>query len=175
MAFHMRKFNIVCLLGFFVLLAGCSGSDSVDSAPTQTTDSPPLSAQPFEVTFDGTTCPTVGPAELPPGEHSYILYNTSEMNVKLEVARFDQGNTMQDLLDIQEEPGDWWPKPKWLTHSSSKGKPWSTDDGGKAWTYKTYIPAEYVIYVIIFDYDNDPTENKLWFCEQFSIKSSPSE
>jgi hypothetical protein len=130
---------------------------------------------PIQVTFDGNSCPALEPAELPPGKLSFILYNTSDMNVKLEVARLLQNKTMQDLLDIQKEPGVWWPKPSWVEHTSAGGAAWAANDGGKVWNYKPYIPGEYFIYVIIFDYDNDASENKLWFCQQFSVKGSPSE
>ena len=175
MEIHTRTFKKICLLGFFILLAGCSGSDLVDSIPTQTTDPHSLSAQPFEVTFDGNTCLVIGPPELPPGEHSFILYNTSDMVVDLEVARFHPGKTLQDMFDVQEAPGVWWPKPRWVEYASAGKAVWSTDDGGKVWSYKLYMQAEYFIYVIIFDYTNDATENKLWLCQQFSVKESPSE
>jgi hypothetical protein len=147
----------------------------VDSTPPQNTPSRSLSAQPYIATFDGTACSASGPAELPPGEHSFILNNSSDLDVALEVAHFHPGKTLQDLLDIQKEPGVWWPKPSWLEYTSAKGPPWSTDDGGIVRTYRTYIQADYVIYVIIFDFGNDPTENKLWFCHQFSVVESPSE
>jgi hypothetical protein len=175
MDFQPRTFKIIFLLGFFVILAGCSGSDSAEPIPTHTADPNSLSAQPFEFTFDGATCTASGPAELPPGEHLFILYNTSDLIVTLEPVRLWQGKTLQDLLDIQKEPGVWFPKPSWAEHTSARGAAWSSDDGGRVWAYKLYISGEHIIQVIIFDSGNDPNENQLWYCQQFTVKVSPSE
>jgi len=169
----MKYLSVLILIISFVL-SGCAAAE-LPPTSTQAPDPHFLSAQPIEVFFDGDVCTASGPASLPLGEHSFILYNTSDLDVKVEVAHFHPGKSIQDLLDRQEKPGVWWPKPDWLEHASPKGSSWSRDDGGKVWTYKTYMEADYVFYVIIFDYDNDPFENRLWFCQQFTVTESANE
>jgi len=58
-----------------------------------------------EVTFDGSEC-TMGAAELPPGDHAFVLTDVSDRDgVLLYVNQLVDGHTYQDALDAEKEAG----------------------------------------------------------------------
>lgn len=97
---YKNLYHIVLALFLLLLLAACgelSGENAV-----------------IEVTFDGNGCTVKGPSELPPGEHTFTFVDQSEWEGELYLVYLDEGKTIQDLNDLQSEPGEWNPKPSWV-------------------------------------------------------------
>ena len=131
----------------------------------------PTAIAEIEVAFDGNECTASGPSESVTGPHSFILNDLSDKEVELWASRLDEGKTVQDLLDEQGEPGEWWPKPSWFTHTQQARTVWINENGGEVWTYLLDEEGEYVVYVGI----DKLTEKKLWFCAQTLVVEAPVE
>lgn len=72
-----------------------------------------------EVTFDGTTCTYLGPSEVAPGNHSFILTDLTNGAIYpfFAVRVLSDGHTYQDVVDEQNErggPGTVFPRADWV-------------------------------------------------------------
>lgn len=171
---------------FALLLTGCSQAienptatniqfnptkslkPTIENTPKPTnTDLPPTSTPhtiDFEVTFDGNGCTVSGPTEVPIGDYSFLLNNTSDSRVKLVVGQLLDGHTFQDLVDLQTEPGDnfmiesWMSKPFYYT-KDHKIYFVSLDEAGD----------EHVISISVYNHV------AIWLCVPFQVIETPSE
>jgi hypothetical protein len=151
-----------------LLLVGCG-------APTATLISEP-SPEPIvevgEVTFNGTECIVSIPTELQPGRYSFVLKNLSEEEVGFYVSRLTDGKTFQDLLDFQNEPGDYVPHHNWIKNAVGLGSAWQKPDGGEVYSFKLISEGEYVVSVWILE-TPESEGMKIWFCAPFWVKEVP--
>ncbi len=136
-----------------LLLVGCGAS------ATTPTPSPPI-----EVFFYGNECTVSGPTEIPKGDHPIVLNDQSDMNVILLVGKLTDGKTFQDLLDLQSEPGESFPKPSWVVYAQKYSSPDS-----EYWIYELDEPGEYALYV----WGSSP--EILWFCAPRHVMEAPIE
>lgn len=145
-----------------LLLVGCS-------APAATPTSEPLpgpNAEWIEITCGENGCTVSGPTKLSTGEHSFVLKGLSEQNQQLYLAYYINGKTFQDLLDLQDEPGEFFPKPHWAIHPTLLDKSWDDSIGGEVYTFR-FDEGEYGIAV-----DNI---YGFWLCSSFQVIEAPSE
>jgi hypothetical protein len=111
--------KLILVIIILPMLIGCSPSPSATSDPQtidpETTDPKSTSdfEAEFEVIFDGKDCTATGPAEVTAGEHSFVFIDRSEYEGELWLVNVDEGHTYQESLDLQSEPGEWYPKPDW--------------------------------------------------------------
>jgi len=112
---------ILSLLIVPLLMTGCAPKGEV--------------IDPIEVRFDGNGCTVTGPTELPAGEHPFIFIDRSDYLGELWLVYLDDGNTTQDLLDGQSEPGDWYPKPIWAHYDSGESNKSEELEEGRVDTY----------------------------------------
>jgi hypothetical protein len=85
-------------------------------------DTSPSNSQTDEITFDVTfdenyNCIVSGPTEVPTGDYLISLNNLSDIKVDLAVNHLIDDHTYQDLLDLQNEPGEPFNKVYWISHS----------------------------------------------------------
>ncbi len=86
---------LVAVAPFVLVLAACGGSDDTSSSGTAAsteTDIPRL-------TFDGSTCVYEGPVEVTAGAVAVELVNDSDATANVGVFLFDEGTTVQDVID----------------------------------------------------------------------------
>ena len=88
-----------------LLLVGCSSAGTSQESV-------------IEVVFDGVDCIVSGPTELPSGEVTTRFVDQTDLNAELWLVNLDEGKTIQDQLDLQSEPGVWFPKPDWVHYDS---------------------------------------------------------
>ena len=69
--------------------------------PTVTTASPPV----IEVTFDGDECKIVGPDTIPQGKVTFIMHNPGDEEYRVDVIRFDEDKTWDELVENFGPPG----------------------------------------------------------------------
>jgi len=111
-----------------------------------------------ELTFDGNECTVSGPSEVPTGKYSIVFNDTSEQpGIQVNLLGLLEDKTIQDLIDIQSEPGEWYPKPSWAFYGLSLNYPLD-----KEWVLVIDEEGEYVIYLWA-----DSSEF-LWFCKQIT-------
>jgi len=103
------------LLSMTLFVTACTTSQPV---PTHTSLPPTPSPQPIEVIFTGNDCTVTGPTELSAGKHTITFIDESDMNAELWLISLRDGKTIQDLIDRQSEPGEWYPKPGWATYDT---------------------------------------------------------
>jgi len=128
--------------------------------PTKTPLSPPL----FEVLFDGTDCTVDGPTELPSGDYAFTFIDESDWRGEVYLTYIDDDKNLQDQLDLQSEPGDWYPKPSWA-HYDVDVSPWydlpedEVSEGRKVTTsvWRLKKVAEHIILCYV------PSPAKIWF------------
>jgi hypothetical protein len=100
---------VVVVLGALLVLAGCGDDD--DDAATPTTASAgsnevaTTASADVDVMFDGEECTVTGPESVPAGSVTVVLTDTSEMDVDVDVAGYDDGYTYADLEEYIEENG----------------------------------------------------------------------
>jgi hypothetical protein len=114
----------------------------------------------IEVTFYGEACDTSAPEELPAGEYLFILNDLDgTTNAELYVGRITGGHTYQELLDPQETPGFYYPKPDWLSYARKRGH--GSNPEGELRYDVTLEAGEHAIYVA----NRPPVVSwGLWFC-----------
>jgi len=122
----------------------------------------------IEVTFDGNECTVSGPTELPTGDHSFVLKDLSEQYQALYVSRLLNGKTYQGLLDLQSEPGEYYPQPSWVVHKGSKGMRRNAK-GEKVYTFSLDKEGKHAIYI------GSSSPLSLWFCAPLKVIEAPSE
>lgn len=179
-----RKFlkQVVWVIVIALLLVGCGASASTPIPPTDTPTPVPLTPTPTSeplpeydpdtilVTFTGDECTSSVPAELPVGEHQFVLRDLSENNPEfiLTILHLIDGHTYQDLLDLQSEPGVDSPHPDWARYIERKlvGGKWPNDK----------------VYIISFEKEGEYGlstgalyREYLWFCGSFQVVEVPSE
>jgi hypothetical protein len=170
------KYNQKMIWSIFILLcvAGCRAptaeatiipsTPTPTSAPTPTpTPSPQHNAELIEVRFDGSQCTLSDLTELPPGTHSFILFDSSGTNQELWISNYIFGKSWQDVLDLQSEPGEYFPKPGWAVHPPLILKSGDDSSGGKIYTFKFSTEGRYGIAV---GRDNPAS---LWLCGPFLV------
>jgi len=140
---------------------------TITSTPKPTnTDLPPTSTPhtiDFEVTFDGNGCTVSGPTEVPIGDYSFLLNNTSDSRVKLVVGQLLDGHTFQDLVDLQTEPGDTFGIEPWMS------KPFYYTKDHKIYFVSLDEAGEHVISISEYKHVG------IWLCVPFQVIESPSE
>jgi hypothetical protein len=110
----------------------------------------------IEVIFYGEECETTAPEVLPAGDYDFYITDKDEnTSASLYVARITEGHVYQDLLDPQEEPGVYYPKPDWLIYADTIDAEF-IDTDQKRFT-KTLEEGEHAVYIY-----TRPTG--LWFC-----------
>ena len=167
-----------CLL--LALLAGCATSAQETPTPEPTpiptsipTNTPKPTATPLalveaiEVTFDGNECIVTGPTELPTGEHSFLLKDLSGQAQVLYVPHLLDGKTFQDMVDLQSEPGVYYPKPSWCIHAEAT-REWIAE-GEDLYTFYLNKEGEHAILL------GSWYPLSLWFCAPLKVMEAPSE
>ena len=176
---------IKTLISIFILflLTACSQVTEISTAtntkePTATkvtptkivkptnTDLPPTSTPhtiDFEVTFDGNGCTVSGPTEVPIGDYSFLLNNTSGRRVKLVVGQLLDGHTFQDLVDLQTEPGDNFMIESWMS------KPFYYTKDHKIYTVSLDEAGEHSIAISEYKHVG------IWLCVPFQVIETPSD
>ena len=156
------------------LLVGC-GTPAATPSPTETSTPPseplPETVIEFEVIFDGKNCTVTGPTELPPGEHTFIFVDESDLKGELYLVNLDEGKTIQDELDLQSEPGEWHAKPSWVHYDSSVSRETQKSNGRRidTQTWRLDIIGEH----IILCYVSSP--QMLWFAAPITVVETTSE
>ena len=133
---------------------------NTDLPPTPTPQSVEVD---FEVTFDGNGCTVSGPTEVPIGEYSFLLNNTSDIRVKLVVGQLLDGHTYQDMLDLQTEPGDTFGIEPWMS------KPFYYTRDHKMYFVSLDEAGEHVISISVYKHLG------IWLCVPFQVVDTSSE
>ena len=152
----------VILIFFVFLLTACTQAPEVPPAVKIPAFTPQTND--FEVTFDGNGCTVSGPTEVPIGDYSFRLINSSESRIKLMVTQLLDGHTFQDLVDLQTEPGDNYMIEPWMS------KPF-------------YYTKDHKIYIVSLDEAGDEhvisiaegNHAGIWHCVPFQVIESISE
>ena len=88
--------------------------------PTHTPWPTPLTE--FEVSWDGQECQISGPSVVPVGYHQVTWKNDSELSHSLAFRYLGDGHTLQDMLDLQGEPGRFFQRPSWVEDVEWRGR-----------------------------------------------------
>jgi hypothetical protein len=167
--FRLRTVGLVALLLIGTMIwTGCDGGET---PPPSTPTIPEAALEEFVVNFYGDSCDSTAPDVLSEGQYKFVL-NDVEGTTKPElyISRLTEGHTYQDLLDPQEEPGDYYPKPDWIVYAVKIGYV-DPDTGERAYKV-TLTPGEHAIYVSNWLPTN---EWGLWFCEPLTVVETTSE
>jgi hypothetical protein len=158
--------QVIWTILMMLLLVGCG---SPAAAPTPTSE--PLPAADYEVTFDGNGCTVTGPAELPAGEYTFNFIDQSDTRGELWLVYLEEGKTFQDHLDLQSEPGEWYPKPSWVSYDFRVSMEYHKSNGISVVTYTWRLNkvGEHTILCYM------PSPEKLWFVVPLMIVENPSE
>jgi hypothetical protein len=157
------------LISLIFLTAAC--------APSLPSNQPVLDAEAveqaatevIEVTFYGESCDVSAPEVLPVGEYSFVLKDLDgKTSAELYVARLTDGHTYQDLLEPQDSPGDYYPKPNWLIYATNI-RTVNASTGERSYEV-TLESGEHAIYI-----GNRLPTNKwgLWFCVPLMVVELP--
>jgi len=153
--------QICWIIAISIILPGCSTLPFTPSSPEDSKQPQPD----FEVIFDGNDCIVTGPSELPAGEVTTHFTDKSELDAELWLVYIDEGKTFQDHLDLQEKPGDWYPKPSW-DHYATRIYGHSEDINGARVDIETWN-LDHVAEHIIFCYVSSP--QMIWFAHPLFI------
>ncbi len=151
---------------FMVLLSGCvsppGGTTSPDPDLTQSQAIPIQTAEPLEITFEVTfdenhNCIISGPAKVQTGDYLISLTDQSELKIDLAVTHLIDGHTYEDLLNLQNAPGEPFIKVYWMSHPR-----YFTIDH-KVWTYSLDEAGQHVILILKHTFEG------IWICDPFQV------
>ena len=158
--------NHLILVALF-LVAGCA---TIEPPPPTDLSIPPTQTPEDDiieygvVTFDGSECTVSGPGEVSTGKYNFVLNDISgEENVRIMVARLEEGRTFQDLINIQSEPGEDFSYGSWISI------PFMFTVDHIVYTYYLDTPGEHAIEVGSF------VPHNLWLCAPLRVVGAPSE
>jgi hypothetical protein len=188
---EMGKFAVLLLIVLGLFLLGCSSGPTDEEVAALVTNTPiptntptpspptvtstptdePLPNAAFEVVFDGKDCTVDGPTELPAGVHAFKFIDTSDFIGEVYLIYLQEGKTFQDNIDLQNEPGDWYPKPEWAYYDARYSSKRLESNGSKVTlsTWKLDRVGEHTILCYV------PRPQKLWFAAPLMIIETPSE
>ncbi|MGD2147548.1 MAG: hypothetical protein PVH41_12700 [Anaerolineae bacterium] len=164
MVARQRLSQCVTWLMLVALLTGCA---ALEPRPTPE-PSPEPTVEAGEIVFDGTGCTYTGLTEMPMGRYSFVVDDQSDKDVHLYVVTLTDGKTFQDVLEMQSEPGAYFPKPDWAKYAIEPGSATYKPDGRRVRTYLLTREGEHILYVGGFD------PWSLWFCAPFWVTATPS-
>jgi len=146
---HVLMIGVVFIM---LLLNGC-GAPASDQTPLLEKDTD------FDVIFYGDGCQVTGPSEVSAGEDTFKFIQNSDLKGELWLISLDEGKTIQDLLDGQSEPGEWYPKPAWADYDKKGGFEYETVEGTRVIisTWELNKTGEHVIDC----YVSEP-QQKIW-------------
>lgn len=144
-----------------LLLVGCS-------APTAKLI-PEYVEEPIKVTFDGEECIASAPAVMSTGEHSFVFVYTTEQGYGFWVGSILDGKTYQDMLDLQNEPGEYITKPTWSVDPDTVDVEWDETVGGNIYTWFFNEEGEYYMTT------GGVSPPSVWFCGSFHVVEAPLE
>ncbi len=108
-----------------------------------------------------------GPAEVPPGDYTFVLFNETDDPQALYVSYVFDGHTYQDLVDMQGTPGRYWPKPDWVEYADVLDG-WMNES--RTVYFATYALEEGE--VVVYTGSNRPAT--LWFCAPLKVTEAAS-
>lgn len=164
-------------------VSGSTSTETSDEAPTTT--APPATTAPsetrttaasttteaeeelvavFDVTYvEGEGCTSVGPLEVPAGDHSFLLRDPTGQLENLWVLRLDEGRTLQDVIDAAPGPGKWYPKPDWM-HYTVDLQSEETDDG-TVFIKRLEAPGPHAMVAGLYYGVETPEDRIWWWCD----------
>jgi hypothetical protein len=148
---------MILLTMIYFLLAACSTPQSTITL-IPPTDIPLL----FTYTLNGEVCTRNGPNEVSPGEYSIKLIDLTGNDNGIWVDLFAEGYTRKDILDKQEEPGDYFYNPDWLIPALRTGNK-RDSNGNRIASFKFIESGEYI--VVLGTY----TPQTFWPCDTFFV------
>ena len=172
MIISKKILKMIIVIIIIPLLVGCGMSDTpvptptyTSLPPTHTLIPPTPSPPPIDVTFYGDECSLSGPAEVPTGQYPFIWNNLSDnQSVDFWVSRIREGSTYQDILDLQDEPGQYFPKPPTIDHA-----PGYFSFSEEVWLFMLEEPGNYYISV-------GASTHSMWNCgPSFQVIETPPE
>lgn len=119
------------------------------------------------VKFERNNITYSGPAELPLGDHIFVLKDMSRKDQVLYISLLLDGKTLQDMIDLQSAPGVYYPKPSWVI-SIEKQKVKKIAEGETAYTFSLNEDGVHAIYTY------SPSASSLWFGSSFKVIKPPS-
>ena len=165
------------ILPIFIFI-GCSAPATTHTptpiptkTPEPTTESVPEIVAEFEITFDGKDCIVTGPTEVPAGKHTFMFIDISDMKGELWLHNLDDGKTIQDCLDLQSEPGEWYPMQSWA-HSDVCYSHKTQESNGKRVSIEVWILNKVGEHNIMC-YVHSP--KMIWFAAPIIVVEAPSE
>ena len=160
-----------------LLLVGCR-APAATPTPIQPTETSEPASEPmpetvaeFEVTFDGNDCMGAVPTEVPAGEHTFILIDQSDMRGELWLVYLQDGKTFQDLLEQQSEPGEWTPKPPWVSYDDRVSMIFPKSNGARVVSSKWRLDK--VGEHVVFCYVSSP--QMIFYAAPLMVVETPSE
>jgi hypothetical protein len=123
----------------------------------------------IEVIFDGNECIVSGPTKVTTGKLVIALKDLSGEIDDLQALRLLDGHTHQDLLDLQNEPGENNKEHVPKRQSLRIGKSWNDSIGGEVYPFYLYAEGEYSISIASFNL------KRAWYCAPLKVIEAPSE
>ena len=109
---------------------------------------------------------------MPAGEVTTHFIDRSDMRGELWLVYLDEGKTFQDHLDLQSEPGEWYPKPPWV-HYDSRVANESQESNGVRVDIETWNLDKVGEHTILCYVSSPP--QMLWFAAPLMVVEPPSE
>lgn len=112
----------------------------------------------FNVLFDeNQDCVVEGPDQVPAGTYTFELDDRSGLNVDLNVVHLIDGHSYQDLLGLQDKPGEPFVKVYWMS------LPFYFTADHVVWTYTLDEPGEHAILILQHVFEGS------WICDPFLV------
>lgn len=146
--------NLMALAGAALVAVASCGSDSDDVNADIT------------VTFDGAQCTVEGPAELDPGQHTFLFVDEADRSAEMWVRQLVDDVTYDETIEYMEEqggPGVYFSQPEWVVNVPQYAPETQPADGQHLYSHD--LPADGLFSFTIGAEDEAGTEDEaIWIC-----------
>ena len=146
------------LLAACLGVVGCNGSE------------PTIEGVTFVVELSELDCTVEGPNSVEPGDYWFLLRNSTDQPTELSVRTIADGNSYQDVVAAQGDPGTEFDRPPFVgvAMDSFEAPPEVTLDEGDAIEGFKLVTGEHMIRTWSMRPGDDGTR-KLWLCAPLTV------
>ena len=163
----MRKLLSLAVVALVAVAAcGSDGDESSTDTTVTTADSAVIAAD-VTARFDGDQCTIEGPAELDPGQHTFLFINEADRSAEMWLQQLVDGVTFDDAVEYMEEQGGrgvYPTKPEWMVWVPQFAPETQPVDGQRLYSHDLPADGLFISFGITDRAPAGTTDKAIWMC-----------
>lgn len=163
----MRKLLSLAVVALVAVAAcGSDGDESSTDTTVMTADSAVIAAD-VTVRFDGDQCTFERPAELDPGQHTFLFIDEADRSAEMWMRQLVDGVTFDDAVEYMEEQsgqGFYFVKPEWMVSVPQFAPETQPADGQRLYSHDLPADGLFISFGITDRAPAGTTDEAIWMC-----------